>query len=97
MECRNRPPIALPDYYIYGDIRLSSSQQTLDQWFNTSKDIWVQRPPDTLRTAKLRSPKPAPEHSAAVQQRVDPHVFELGAAALPAQGVGVQYCQHADF
>jgi hypothetical protein len=50
------PPIALPDYYIYGDIRLPAGQQTLDQWFDTSKDIWVQRPPDTLRTAKLRSP-----------------------------------------
>jgi hypothetical protein len=50
------PPIALPDYYIYGDPRLPAGQQTLDQWFNTSKDLWVQRPPDTLRTAKLRSP-----------------------------------------
>jgi hypothetical protein len=48
--------IGLPDYYIYGDPRLRAGQQTLDQWFNTSNDIWAQRPPDTLRTAKLRSP-----------------------------------------
>ena len=49
-------PIALPDYYIYGDPQLPSSQQTFSHWFNTSKQIWVQRPSDTLRTAKLYSP-----------------------------------------
>ena len=48
-------PISLPDYYIYGDPKLSSGQ-TLNHWFNTSPQIWVQRPPDTLRTAKLNSP-----------------------------------------
>jgi hypothetical protein len=48
-------PIPLPDYYIYGDPKLSSGQ-TLNHWFNTSPAIWVQRPPDTLRTAKLTSP-----------------------------------------
>jgi len=48
-------PMSLPDYYIYGDPKLKSGQ-TLNHWFDTSKTIWVQRPPDTLRTAKLRSP-----------------------------------------
>jgi hypothetical protein len=48
-------PIALPDYYIYGDPKLSSGQD-LNHWFNTSPGIWVARPPDTLRTAKLNSP-----------------------------------------
>jgi hypothetical protein len=48
-------PIALPDYYIYGDPRLTSGQ-TLNRWFDTSSSIWVARPPDTLRTAKLNSP-----------------------------------------
>jgi hypothetical protein len=50
------PPIALPDYYIYGNPQLPSDQQTLNKWFNTSPQIWVQRPSDTLRTAKLYSP-----------------------------------------
>jgi hypothetical protein len=50
------PPIALPDYYIYGNPQLPSDQQTLNHWFNTSPQIWVLRPPDTLRTAKLYSP-----------------------------------------
>jgi len=45
-----------PDYYIYGNPQLQSDQQTLGKWFNTSPQIWVQRPPDTLRTAKLYSP-----------------------------------------
>ena len=49
------PPMSYPDYYIYGNPKLSSGQ-TLNNWFNTSKDIWVQRPADTLRTAPLRSP-----------------------------------------
>ena len=48
-------PVGLPDYYIYGDPSLPSSQQTLSRWFNTTPSMWVQRPPDTLRTAKLRS------------------------------------------
>src|SRR5206468_3818095 len=30
--------------------------QNLNHWFNTSSSIWVQQLPDTLRTAKLRSP-----------------------------------------
>jgi hypothetical protein len=48
-------PISLPDYYINGDPRLNSGQ-TPSHWFNTSPAIWVQRPTDTLRTAKLYSP-----------------------------------------
>lgn len=48
-------PMSLPDYYIYGNPKLESGQ-TLNHWFDTSKAIWVQRPPDTLRKAKLRSP-----------------------------------------
>src|SRR5262249_7463746 len=48
-------PMAYPDYYIYGNPKLDSGQ-TLNHWFNTSKEIWVQRPPNTLRTAPLRSP-----------------------------------------
>jgi len=47
--------MSLPDYYIYGDPKLESGQ-TLNHWFDTSKSIWAQRPIDTLRTAKLRSP-----------------------------------------
>jgi hypothetical protein len=50
------PPVPLPDYYIYGNPQLTADQQTLNRWFDTSKDMWVLRPPDTLRTAKLRSP-----------------------------------------
>jgi hypothetical protein len=50
------PPIALPDYYLYGNPKLPSDQQTLNHWFDTSTSIWVQRPVDTLRTTKLRSP-----------------------------------------
>jgi len=49
-------PIGLPDYYINGDPRLPSDQQTLNRWFNTTSSLWTIRPPDTLRTAKLRSP-----------------------------------------
>jgi hypothetical protein len=49
-------PISLPDYYIYGNPQLPSSRQTLNHWFDTSPQIWVQRPSDTLRTAKLYSP-----------------------------------------
>jgi hypothetical protein len=41
-------------YYIFGDPKLSSGQ-TLNHWFDTSPSIWVIRPPDTLRTSKLRS------------------------------------------
>jgi hypothetical protein len=47
-------PIIQPDYYIYGDPKLTSGQ-TLSHWFDTSPAIWVQRPPDTLRTSKLMS------------------------------------------
>src|SRR5262249_38489573 len=49
-------PIALPDYYIYGNPQLQASQQSLSRWFNTSPAIWVQRPGDTLRAAKFYSP-----------------------------------------
>ena len=49
-------PIGLPDYYINGDPSLPSSEQTLSRWFRTDASIWTPRPPDTLRTAKLRSP-----------------------------------------
>ena len=63
-------PLALPDYYIYGNPQLPPSQQTLSHWFNTSPQIWVQRPSDTLRTAKLYSPnirtKSAPQVSTTV-------------------------------
>jgi hypothetical protein len=48
-------PISYPDYYIYGNPKLTSGQ-TLDRWFDTSRQIWVQRPPDTLRVTPLRSP-----------------------------------------
>jgi hypothetical protein len=47
--------MSYPDYYINGNPKLDSGQ-TFNRWFNTSKDIWVQRPADTLRTAPLRSP-----------------------------------------
>ncbi len=50
------PPTPLPDYYLYGEPRLPKGEQTFNKWFNTSPQIWVQRPPDTLRTTKLRSP-----------------------------------------
>ena len=46
--------MSLPNYYIYGDPTLESGQD-LNHWFNTSKDIWVQPPSDTLRVTKLRS------------------------------------------
>jgi hypothetical protein len=48
-------PISYPDYYLRGNPKLEGGQ-TLDHWFDTSKDIWVQRPPDTLRVTPLRSP-----------------------------------------
>jgi hypothetical protein len=47
-------PIAYPDYYMYGNPALE--HPTLEKWFNTSKNIWVQRPPDTLRVEPFRSP-----------------------------------------
>jgi hypothetical protein len=66
------PPMALPDYYIYGNPQLPSSQHTLSRWFDTSSKIWVLRPPDTLRTAKLYSPNirrdTAPQVSAALMR-----------------------------
>ncbi|HKE28351.1 MAG TPA: carboxypeptidase-like regulatory domain-containing protein [Bryobacteraceae bacterium] len=66
------PPVALPDYYIYGNPQLPASQQTLSRWFDTSPTIWVQRPSDTLRTAKLYSPNirrfTAPQASAVVMR-----------------------------
>jgi hypothetical protein len=49
-------PLSLPDYYINGNPQLPASQQTLNRWFDTSPQLWSIRPPDTLRTAKLRSP-----------------------------------------
>lgn len=48
------PPIALPNWDHNGDPRLASGEQSLNRWFDTS--IWTQRPPDTLRITKLRSP-----------------------------------------
>jgi hypothetical protein len=50
------PPITMPDFYLYGNPRIDSSEQTLNRWFNTSKEMWVQRPVDTFRVSKLRSP-----------------------------------------
>ncbi len=49
------PPMSYPDYYLYGNPKLESGQ-SLNRWFDTSREIWVQRPPDTLRTIGLRSP-----------------------------------------
>ena len=51
---KGQPILYSSSYYIYGDPRLASGQ-TLNKWFNTSPSIWVVRPPDTLRTAKMRS------------------------------------------
>ena len=48
-------PIPLPDYYITRDPRLKTGQ-TLSRWFDTSADIWVPRPSDTLRTSQFYSP-----------------------------------------
>lgn len=48
-------PMSYPDYYVYGNPKLSSGQ-SLNRWFDTSPSIWVQRPPDTLRTTPFRSP-----------------------------------------
>ncbi len=48
-------PMPLPDYYIYGNPKLSQGQ-SLNRWFDTSSSIWVQRLPDTLRTAPFYSP-----------------------------------------
>jgi hypothetical protein len=39
---------------VRGDPKLSSGQD-LNHWFNTSKEIWVVRLPDTLRTAPFVS------------------------------------------
>jgi hypothetical protein len=71
------PPIALPDYYIYGNPQLPADQQTLNRWFDTSSKLWVQRPSDTLRTAKLYSPNirrhTAPQVSSTVLKNVRFH------------------------
>jgi hypothetical protein len=48
-------PMSYPDWYLYGNPKLESGQ-TLSRWFDTSRQIWVQRPADTLRTTPLRSP-----------------------------------------
>jgi hypothetical protein len=50
------PPVSMPNYLLHGDPRLPDGQQTLGKWFDTSNQIWVQPPPDTLRTTKMRSP-----------------------------------------
>ena len=50
------PPIAQPDWDLNGDPRLPQGEQSLNRWFNTATQLWVQRQPDTLRTTKLRSP-----------------------------------------
>ena len=50
-------PVALPSgYYLVGDPRLPEGQQSLNKWFDTAPQLWVQQPPDTLRTNKMRSP-----------------------------------------
>jgi hypothetical protein len=48
-------PMSYPDFHIHGNPKLDRGQ-TLDRWFNTARDIWVQRAADSLRTAPLRSP-----------------------------------------
>ncbi|MFB3825171.1 MAG: TonB-dependent receptor domain-containing protein [Bryobacteraceae bacterium] len=48
-------PMSYPDWYLYGNPKLESGR-TLSRWFDTSRQIWVQRPTDTLRTTPLRSP-----------------------------------------
>jgi hypothetical protein len=81
------PPMSYPDYYIYGNPKLDSGQ-SLGKWFNTSKDIWVQRPADTLRTAQLRSPNirrhTAPQADLALTRSFpikEGHRFEFKASA----------------
>ena len=48
-------PMSYPDWYIYGNPKLESGQ-TLNRWFDTSRQVWVQRPADTLRVTPQRSP-----------------------------------------
>ena len=48
-------PVGWSNYQIVGDPKLTSGQN-LNHWFNTSADMWIQRPPDTLRITALRSP-----------------------------------------
>jgi hypothetical protein len=53
MVIQSGTPMPIPGgYYIQGDPRLASGQ-SMSRWFNTSKDIWVTQPPDTLRTSPL--------------------------------------------
>jgi hypothetical protein len=48
------PPMTYPNYYLNGNPKLTSGQ-SLNHWFDTSPQIWVQPPPDTLRVTPLRS------------------------------------------
>ena len=82
-------PVSFPSgYYIYGDPQLSSGQN-LNHWFNTSSSIWVLQPPDTLRTAKLRSPTirqySAPQYDATLIRNFkihENHVFQFKVSAF---------------
>ena len=57
-------PVGLPDRaartITFTATRSCRAGRALNHWFNTSPAIWVQRPPDTLRTAKLNSPRYPP-------------------------------------
>ena len=83
------PPMPLPDYYLYGDPRLPKGQQTFNKWFDTSPALWVQRPTDTLRTTKLRSPNirrhSAPQFNTSVMRTfaiTEKHKLQLKGSAF---------------
>lgn len=80
-------PVGLSDWDLRGDPRLAAGQ-TLNRWFNTSKDLWIQRAPDTLRTTALRSPnirrhtRPQYDVSLTREFRIrEGHIFQFKANA----------------
>jgi hypothetical protein len=83
------PPVALPDFYIYGNPQLPADQQTLNRWFDTTRSIWVQRPVDTFRTSKIRSPNirrhTAPQFNTSLLRTfkfTEKHRFQVKASAF---------------
>ena len=53
--CQSGPPMSYPNYFLNGNPKLKSGQD-LNRWFDTSKEIWIQRAADTLRVTPFTSP-----------------------------------------
>jgi hypothetical protein len=72
------------------------SGQSLTHWFNTSSQLWVAQPPQTLRTAPLYSPAVRGFTAPPVGCNRYPRLPHHRAATVQIPGFGVQRHQHAD-